>query len=171
MRLGLISKSRDMPLAKLSKHLMTTLGILLCSALLIAVFWDQHRSVTKRMGWQCVAIADTGNRKFPHMESIKMWFLENPRYEEHASGPHLCADLKATGRTDAAVAFDVWGTRVGGLHGYNMISIAVGSKQLRIYESESGGFHSDRFYGPSDTYEDDRRRHPELYRLPLDVFE
>src|SRR4051794_32308712 len=32
---------------------------------------DEHRSVTKQMGWQCVGIEDTGNQRFPHVESIK----------------------------------------------------------------------------------------------------
>ena len=53
------------------------------------------------------------DRKFPHVEGVKLWFLENPRFEERASGPSLCADLERSKRRDVAVTFDVWGNRVG----------------------------------------------------------
>ena len=121
------------------------------------------------MGWQCVGTENTGDAKFPHVESIKMWFLENTHFEERASGPSLCSDLTASGRPDVAVTFDVWGTRLNGLHGYDLKSIAVGQKQLRVYGSESGGFHGDPSYGNYDS-EVDRKKHPEVYRFPLDVF-
>ena len=93
---------------------------------------------------------DTGDRKFPHVESIKLWFLDNPRYEERASGPRLCAELTASGLSDAAVTFVVWGNRINGLHGYDLASISVRSKPLALYGSESGGFHDDTpHYGTS----------------------
>jgi hypothetical protein len=131
---------------------------------------DEHRSVTKQMGWQCVGVVDTRDKKFPHVEGIKLWFLDNPHYEEHASGPQLCAELAASGRPDVAVTFDVWGNRFNGLHGYNLTTIAVRSKLLTLYGSESGGFHDDTWhYGNFDS-KIDQKQHPEVYRFPLDVF-
>jgi len=121
------------------------------------------------MGWQCTGIADTGNQKFPHVEGVKLWFLENPRYEERASGPSLCADLERFRGPDVAVTFDVWGNRLQGLHGYNLVSITVGSTQLRVYDAESGGFHGDPGYGNFDGKADQKKR-PEVYRFPIDVF-
>jgi len=122
------------------------------------------------MGWQCVGVVDTRDKKFPHVEGIKLWFLDNPHYEEHASGPQLCAELAASGRPDVAVTFDVWGNRFNGLHGYNLTTIAVRSKLLTLYGSESGGFHDDTWhYGNFDS-KIDQKQHPEVYRFPLDVF-
>lgn len=143
--------------------------VLIAVSLLTFVGCDQHQAVTKQMGWQCTGIADTGNARFPHVEGVKLWFLENPRYEERASGPSLCADLKASGFTDVAVTFDVWGNRIQGLHGYDLTGIAVGSKLLKVYGGESGGFHGDPHYGDFDSAVD-AKKHPEVYRFPIDVF-
>jgi hypothetical protein len=121
------------------------------------------------MGWQCTGISDTENSKFPHTEGIKLWYLENPRYEERASGPSLCADLRVSGRPDVTVTFDVWGNSLQGLHGYDLANIRVGSKPLAVWDSASGGFHGDSNYGNFDS-ETDKRKRPEVYRFPLDVF-
>jgi hypothetical protein len=122
------------------------------------------------MGWQCVGVENTTSAKFPHIEAIKMWFLENPRFEERASGPDLCSELKTSGHDTVMATFDVWGTSISGLHGYNMIGLSAGAKQLKLYGSESGGYHD---AGPHDGNFDsnaDMKRHPELYHFPLDVF-
>ena len=98
-----------------------------------------------------------------------MWFLENSHYEEGASGPSLCAGLQASGRPDVAVTFDVWGNKSMGLHGYNLSSISVGSNELKVYGSSSGGFHGEPGYGNFDSKADEKQ-HPEVYRFPLEVF-
>jgi hypothetical protein len=143
--------------------------LVLCAAV-VSVGCDRRQSVTKQMGWECVGAEDTGNRTFPHVETIKLWFLENPRFEEHASGPSLCVDLHASGESAAAVTFDVWGNAYYGLHGYDMTGIAAGSKRLALYGSGSGGYRDpDQHYGNFST-ETDKKQHPELYRFPLEVF-
>lgn len=122
------------------------------------------------MGWQCVEVVETEYQKFPHGEMIKLWFLDNPRFEERASGAKLCAELTATGQPDVAVTFDVWGNRFNGTHGYNLSGITVRAKRLELYGSHSGGFHDDTVhYGNFDSNVD-QREHPEVYRFPLDVF-
>jgi hypothetical protein len=65
-------------------------------------------------GWQCTGTADTKDQKFAHVESVKLWFLENPHYEERASRPHLCTDLQGSAKPDVTVTFDVWGNRLQG---------------------------------------------------------
>ncbi len=121
------------------------------------------------MGWQCTGIIDTGDQKFPHIESVKLWFLENPHYEERASGPSLCADLERFHIPDVTVTFDVWGSRLQGLHGYNLVGITAGSMPLRVFGAESGGFHGDPTYGNFDGKADAKKR-PDVYRFPIDVF-
>ena len=137
--------------------------------LLISTGCDQHLLVTRQMGWQCTMVEDTGNAQFPHVEGVKMWFLENPRYEVRASGPSLCAELKAVGRPEVAATFKVWGNRIEGLHGWDLAGITAGSKTLTLYGSGSGGFHGDPEYGNFDS-KVDQRMHPEVYRFPLEVF-
>lgn len=138
-------------------------------SILACIGCDQHHSVTEQMGWQCTGITDTGNQVYPHVESVKLWFLDNPRFEERASGPSLCVDLSASGRPDVAVTFDVWGNRVQGLHGYDLTSMSLGSKALKVYDSESGGYHGDPAVGNFDSRVDEKQ-HPEKYRFPLDVY-
>jgi hypothetical protein len=67
------------------------------------------------------------------------------------------------------VTFDVWGNRSYGLRGYNITGIAVGLNQLRLYDSETGGFHGDPHHGGFDSRVDELE-HPEVYRFPLDIF-
>ncbi len=131
---------------------------------------DQHRSVTKEMGWQCTGVADIKDLTSPHVESIKMWFLENPNYEVRASGPHLCADLKQSGKPTVTATFDVWGNRLQGLHGYNLTDLAIGATRLQNYEADGAGFHDNRAHFGNFSSEADRKQHPEFYRFPLDVF-
>jgi len=109
---------------------------ILGTALLLAGCFiaDHHRSVTKEMGWQCTGLTDTKYERFPHLESIKMWFLESAHYEERATGPHLCADLEQSGKPTVAATFDFWGNGLQGLHGYNLTSIDIGSRKVEIYE-------------------------------------
>ena len=54
---------------------------------------DQHRTITRPMGWKCVTVEDTGNVQYPYVEVAAFWFRDNPHFEERASGPGLCADL------------------------------------------------------------------------------
>jgi hypothetical protein len=147
--------------------LVFSIGAVLIAACLIFLYSisDEHRSVTAQMGWACVLTEGTGSPKFPHVEIVKMWFLQNPHFEERASGPHLCQDLKASGQDQIAVTFDVWGNKMRGLHGYDGAGISVQAKQLQIYEFGSGGFHGDASIGNYNSAD-----HPEVYRFPLDVF-
>jgi len=145
---------------------------ILGTALLLAGCFiaDQHRSVTKEMGWQCTGVTDTKYERFPHVESIKMWFLENTHYEERATGPRLCADLEQSGKPTVAATFDVWGNGLQGLHGYDLTSIAIGSRKVEIYEGGGGGFHDDRVHIGNFNSEVDRKEHPEFDHFPLNVF-
>jgi hypothetical protein len=152
--------------------MVTVTGVALCSLLLLALcfFSDEHRSVTRRMGWLCTGIRDTTDPNFLHVESIKLWFVVNPHYEESASGPSLCADLRALGQPDVVVTFDTWGNKFMGLHGYNTTKISVGTKQLKVYGAESSGFHDDTGHYGNFNSEQDKKLHPEKYRFPLDTF-
>ena len=154
--------------ARAKRFAATTFGILLSTAFLVFLYSnsDEHRSVTEQMGWQCVSVQDTKQPKLPPVESITMWFLKNPRYEERASGPHLCADLKAAGQSSVAVTFDVWGNRIKGLHGYTGVRISAGSEPLKIYGIESGGFHDDAAYGGGYN----SSQHLGAHHFPLEVF-
>lgn len=130
----------------------------------------RHYSVTRRMGWQCTGIVNTANPKFPHIEDAKFWFIDNPHYEERASGPRLCTELRASHQAEADMTFDVWGNRFIGLKGYDTTGISVRGKQLELYGSESGGFHDPGpFYANFNSYRD-QKLHPEKYRFPLDIF-
>jgi hypothetical protein len=99
-----------------------------------------------------------------------MWFLENTHYEERATGPRLCADLEQSGKSAVAATFDVWGNGLQGLHGYNLTSIAIGSRKVEIYEGGGGGFHDDRVHIGNFNSEVDRKEHPDFYHFPLNVF-
>lgn len=140
---------RNSPMAVIGALMITSVGC------------NQHRSLTKQMGWQCIEVLDTGNPKFPHIEGIKMWFREDPHFEERASGPSLCRDLRRSGQADVAVTFDAWGFPGLGLRGYNIVGITIGSMPLTVWGSESGGFHGDPTYGTT---------RPKMHRFPLDVF-
>jgi len=152
--------------------MLRKVGPILGTGLLLAGCFisDQRHSVTKEMGWQCTGVTDTKYERFRHVESIKMWFLENPHYEERASGPHLCADLEQSGKPTVAATFAVWGNALQGLHGYDLTSIAIGSRKLEIYEGGGGGFHDDRPHFGNFNSEADKKEHPEFYRFPLEVF-
>jgi hypothetical protein len=122
------------------------------------------------MGWRCVQTSDTNQPKYPHIETIDLWFIANPNYREIASGPSLCADLKSSGQPQVTVTFDTWGNRFTGLHGYDTIEMSSGKRQLKIYGTESGGFHDDTpHYGNFDSVQD-KKIHPEKYRFPIDTF-
>ena len=152
--------------------MLRKVGPILGTALLLAGCFisDQHRSVTKEMGWQCTGVTDTKDARFRHVESIKMWFLENPHYEERASGPRLCADLWQSAEPTVAATFAVWGNAPQGLHGYDLTSVAIGSRKLEIYEGGGGGFHDDRLHFGNFDSEADKKEHPEFYHFPLEVF-
>ena len=64
--------------------MLRKVGPILGTALLLAGCFisDQHRSATKELGWQCTGVTDTKDARFRHVESVKMWFLENPHYRE-----------------------------------------------------------------------------------------
>jgi len=106
-------------------------------------FSEEHRSVTEQMGWQCTGVTDTKYPAYPHIESAKFWYLKNPRYEENATGPNLCADLQAANQPSVSVTFDVWGSKMRGLHGYDGVGVAAGGRQFKIFEFGSGGYHDD----------------------------
>lgn len=149
-----------------------SVGVLIPCFCLVTAFLlltDEHRSVTARMGWACVAVEDTGNAQYPHVELAKFWFRENPRYEERATGPSLCADLKALGATDVEMTFDTWGNRIWGLHGYDTTKLTADGKEIALYGSESGGYHGDPSYGNFNSV-DDMKQHPEKYKFPIDTF-
>jgi hypothetical protein len=145
--------------------------VIFCIGLITAVLLltDEHRSVTARMGWECVTVEDTGNAQYPHVEEAKFWFRENPRYEERATGPRLCADLQASGASDVEMTFDTWGTRIWGLHGYDTEKLKANGKEIVLYGSESGGYHGDAGYGSFNSVED-MKQHPEKYKFPIDTF-
>lgn len=152
--------------------MIAMVAVALCSffVLSLRIAVEEHRSVTEQMGWQCTGTFDTTSPKHPHVESVKLWFIVNPHYEELASGPSLCADLKASAQPDVDVTFDVWGNSLIGLHGYDITNISVGGKQLKLYGSESGGFHDDTLHYGNFSSEQDKKLHPEKYRFPLDIF-
>ena len=129
---------------------------------------DDYRTVTEQMVWQCALVEDTKNARFPHVEGVKLWFVKNPHFEETASGPHLCAELKEAGQPYVTVTFEVWGNRFYGLHGYNETGMAVGSRQLVFYVYGAGlsSFHRDVEH-PED---EKRMEYSDIRRFPLEVF-
>ena len=114
-------------------------GMITAGALLV----DQHRAITSRMGWKCVSVQDTAYIQYPHAEIAAFWFRDNPHYEEQASGPSLCADLRASKASDVEMTFDTWGNRFWGFHGYDTTKLAANGKQITLFDSSSGGFHDD----------------------------
>lgn len=150
------------------RAVLITAGTMLVGAFLFALYSlsDERRSVTENMEWQCVASGSASDQNSPHIESVRLSFLKNPRYRMMVSGPHLCSDLKTSGQTYVAVTFDVWGNRVRGLHGYNPTGMAVGSKQLKGYVFGSSEFRDDiGRHGDHQSSE-----HPNEHRFPLEVF-
>jgi hypothetical protein len=145
--------------------------LIFCLGLIAAalLFTDEHRSVTARMGWACVAVEDTGNAQYPHVETAKFWFRDNPRYEERASGPRLCSDLQSSGASDVEMTFDTWGTRLWGLHGYDITMLTANGKRVALYDSWNGGYHGDPHYGNFNS-DEDMKQHPEKYKFPIDTF-
>ena len=122
------------------------------------------------MGWECIEQRGTLDRRFPHVESAKFWFIDNPRYEVQVSGPHLCTDLWESGQNSVAATFDVWGNIVLGLHGYYLKDIAAGNRRIEFFEMQSGGYHDPGPHYGDFNSETDRKQHPELYSFPLDIF-
>lgn len=129
---------------------------------------DQHRTVTRRMGWKCIGVEDTKYPQYPHVEAAAFWFKDNPRYEEQASGPTLCADLKASGVSDVEMTFDTWGNRFIGLHGYNTTRLTANGKGIVIYDSSSGGTMAIRNSGISilSKMKSDTRRSTSFQLIP-----
>jgi hypothetical protein len=122
------------------------------------------------MGWQCTGVFDTGNARYPHVESAKFWFRDNPHFEERASGPRLCADLVEAGKSDVAMTFDTWGSPFMGLHGYNTVGLAASGKTIALYGGESGGFHDDEPQKLPFSSVEDKKLHPNKYKFPVDTF-
>jgi hypothetical protein len=137
---------------------------------LIWLLYDRHRTVTSRMGWQCAGASDTGNARYPHVETAIFWFRDNPRYHETASGPSLCADLSAAGKPDVDMTFDTWGNAFLGLHGYDTVALAANGKKIVLYGGESGGFHDDEPHYGNFNSDEDKKTHPEKYKFPIDTF-
>jgi hypothetical protein len=133
--------------------------------------YDEHRIVSRRMGWQCTGITNTSDPRQSHVESAKFWYIENPRYEERESGPTLCTDLEnASSNADVEMVFDTWGNTTLGLHGYDTIKLVINGKSTPLYGGESGGFHDyETHYGNFDGRED-KRLHPEKYHFPPNTF-
>lgn len=145
---------------------ISCLGLIAAASLLT----DQHRSITRRMGWKCVGIEDTGNVQYPHVEVAAFWFRDNPHFEERASGPRLCADLRASGASDVEMTFDTWGNRFVGFHGYDTTKLTANGKEIILYDSLSGGFHDDEGHYGSFNSDEDKKLHPEKYKFPIDTF-
>jgi hypothetical protein len=140
--------------------LITTAGLL----------HDQHRTVTRRMGWKCVTVEDKGNVQRPHIEVAAFWFWDNPHFEERAMGPMLCADLQTSGVSDVEMTFDTWGNLFWGFHGYNTTKLTASGKEIVLYDNWSGGFHDDEGHYGSFSYVEDKKQHPEKYKFPVDTF-
>lgn len=129
----------------MKRTIISAFGLLAFCGLIFGLYYlsDNHYVVSRRMGWQCTGMYRTKNPRFPVVQDVKLWFLDNPHYEERASGPHLCEDLHSAGKPYADVTFDVWGNKLRGLHGYDGVSIEVDGKQFVTFGFESGGFHWD----------------------------
>jgi hypothetical protein len=142
------------------------IGFITVAACLI----DQHRPITRCMGWKCVSVADTKYVQYPHVEVAAFWFRDNPHFEEQASGPRLCADLQASGASDVEMTFDTWGNRFWGFHGYDTTKLTANGKDIVFYDSSSGGFHDDEAHYGSFSSAQDKKQHPEKYKFPIDTF-
>ena len=127
------------------------IGFITAAACLI----DQHRTITRRMGWKCVSVADTKYAQYPHVE---------------AAGPRLCANLQGSGASDVEMTFDTWGNRFWGFHGYDTTKLTANGKDIVLYDSSSGGFHDDEAHYGSFSSADDKKQHPEKYKFPIDTF-
>ena len=145
-------KNKDFPKPIIEKRwsissaIQATFGITAVAALLFGLYLisELHRSVTKSMRWHCIPMQSTNYSGLPNVESVNLWFAEDPRYEVNVSGPHLCSSLKAAGQPSLTATFDVWGSKLGGLRVYNITGTAVRSKPIKLYGLESGvGFHGD----------------------------
>jgi hypothetical protein len=142
----------------------------LCLITAVGLLVDQHRTITRRMGWKCVTVEDTRDVQYPHVEVAAFWFRDNPHFEEHASGPRVCADLRASGASDVEMTFDTWGNRFWGFHGYDTTKLTASGKEIVLYDSSSGGFHDDEGHYGSFSSTVDKKLHPEKYKFPIDTF-
>ena len=142
----------------------------ICFITAAACLIDQHRPITRRMGWKCVSVADTKYVQYPHVEVAAFWFRDNPHFEEQASGPRLCADLQGSGASDVEMTFDTWGNRFWGFHGYDTTKLTANGKDIVLYDSSSGGFHDDEAHYGSFSSAEDKKQHPEKYKFPIDTF-
>jgi hypothetical protein len=142
----------------------------ICFITAAACLIDQHRPITRRMGWKCVSVADTKYVQYPHVEVAAFWFRDNPHFEEQASGPRLCADLQGSGASDVEMTFDTWGNRFWGFHGYDTTKLTANGKDIVLYDSSSRGFHDDEAHYGSFSSAEDKKQHPEKYKFPIDTF-
>ena len=132
--------------------------------------YDQHRVVTRRMGWHCIGVRNTADPKLPRVESATFWFYDNPHFEELASGPSLCAALGRVPDANVQMTFDTWGNSRLGLHGYEILKLQVNGTPVMLYGTECGGFHDDEPHVGSFDSREDKRRDPAKYHFPIDTF-
>lgn len=77
--------------------------------------------MTKQMRWECAP--EHYMPAYPEAQPVRFRYVENPHFDEIASGRGLCDQLKSRDKPVVAVEFEVWGDRVRGLRGFNEIAV------------------------------------------------
>jgi hypothetical protein len=70
------------------------------------------------MTWQCVP--EESDPTYPDAEPVLFRFAADPAYFVLAFGRGLCHELQASGKTTAAVTFEVWGPPAREMRGYRI---------------------------------------------------
>jgi preprotein translocase subunit SecG len=132
------------------------IAALLVAALIttVVLLSDRYFSVAEKMTWQCAP--DQYQSWAPLAQPVRFRYLENPQYEEVASGKGLCDELKGSGRNVVLVEFAVWGNSFQGLRGFREVSVdgkpiinVGGSGYSGAYGSDIGPHPLQKFFSPS----------------------
>jgi hypothetical protein len=77
--------------------------------------------VSKEMTWECAP--EHYMSQYPEAQPVRFRFVEDPSYEEVASGRGLCDQLRASGKRVVVVEYETWGNSFRGLIGYREASV------------------------------------------------
>lgn len=91
------------------------------SVVIVAPSRDQYVRVKKEMTWECAP--DKYMPENPEAQPVRFRYVEDPHYEEVASGRGLCDQLKSSGKRVVVVEFEAWGNSSSGLRGFHEISV------------------------------------------------
>jgi hypothetical protein len=81
----------------------------------------RHVYVSTEMSWECAP--EHHMAAYPEGQTVRVTFVEAPRYQEEVSGRGLCNQLKVAGKRTFVVEYDTWGNSHRGLISYREVSV------------------------------------------------